>query len=102
VRIGGLILDLPRLPGGRGYARWRVDVRLYLDGRITVRDGERVLLEGSIVRDPARLRSLEAARPALRSPDPQPAPRSARLCSRGRPSVASADAGIETRSHPPD
>ncbi len=70
VRIGGLVLDLPRLPGGRGYARRRVDVRLHLDGRITVCDGERVLLEVSVVLDPARLRSLEAARPALCSAGP--------------------------------
>jgi len=70
VRIGGIVLDLPRLPGGRSYAGRRVDVRLHLDGRISVHDGERLLLTTAIELDGARLRSLESARPVLREPSP--------------------------------
>jgi len=70
VRIGGLVLDLPRQAGGRSYAGRRVDVRLHLDSRITVHDGGRLLLTRSIELDPAGLRSLESARPVLREPSP--------------------------------
>jgi transposase len=64
IRIGGLVLDLPRLAGGRGYAGRRVDVRL------TVTHAERRLLARRIELDPARLRSLETAKPVLRSAGP--------------------------------
>lgn len=77
VRIGGIVLDLPRLPGGRSYAGRRVDVRLHLDGRITVRDRDRLLLTRQIQLDAARMRSLESARPVLHEALPsqrRPAP----------------------------
>lgn len=70
VRIGGLALDLPRQSGGRSFAGRRVDVRLHLDGRLTVSHAERRLLTTRIELDPARLRSLESAKPVLRSPGP--------------------------------
>ena len=70
IRIGGMVLDLPRLPGGRGYAGHRVEVSLRLDGRLVVSDGERCLLIRRTALDPARLRSLETARPVLHVPGP--------------------------------
>jgi transposase len=70
VRIGGLVLDLPRQAGGRSYAGRRVDVRLHLDGRLTVSHAERRLLTTRLELDPARLRSLETAKPVLRSAGP--------------------------------
>ena len=70
IRIGGLVLDLPRLAGGRGYAGRRVEVSLRLDGRLVVRDGERRLLVRRTPLDPARLRSLETARAVLDAPGP--------------------------------
>lgn len=64
VRIGGIVLDLPRV-GGRGYAGRRVEVSLRLDGRLVVSDAGRRLLVTRTLLDPARLRSLESARPVL-------------------------------------
>jgi transposase len=65
VRVGGLILDVPRQPGGRSLSGKRVEVRLQLDGRIIVADGPRILLatEGPFDRD--RLRDLESGRAGL-------------------------------------
>jgi transposase len=65
VRIGGLVLDLPRQPGGRSLAGKRVEVRLELDGRIVVADGSRVLLAVEGPMDPGRLRDLESGRSGL-------------------------------------
>jgi transposase len=70
IRIGGMVVDLPRLPGGHGYAGRRVEVSLRLDGRFVVSDGERRLLVRRTALDPARLRSLETARPVLDTPGP--------------------------------
>jgi transposase len=69
VRIGGLVLDLPRV-AGRGYAGRRVEVSLRLDGRVVVSDGERRLLVIRTPLDPTRLRSLETARPVLERAHP--------------------------------
>ena len=66
VRIGGLVLDLPRPRGGRSLAGTRVEVRLELDGRIVVTDGERVLLREETDIDPGRLRDLERHRFSLK------------------------------------
>jgi hypothetical protein len=74
VRVGGLVLQLPPLPGRRGYAGRRVDVQLRLDGSLHVVLGERTLLVAHPDLDPARLRSLERARPALDRPSPAPRP----------------------------
>jgi len=62
VRIGGLVLDVPRQPNGRSLAGKRVEVRLELDGRIVVADGARPLLVTEGPMDPGRLRDLESAR----------------------------------------
>ena len=67
IRIGRMVLDLP---GGRGYAGRRVEVSLRLDGRLVVSDGERRLLVRRTALDPARLRSLETARPVLDAAGP--------------------------------
>lgn len=90
VRIGGLVLDLPRV-GGRGYAGRRVEVSLRLDGRLVVSDGGRRLLVWRAPVDDGRLRSLESARvdlqPADRAPASAPgyAPRSDHPWRRVRP-----------------
>lgn len=70
IRIGGLVLDLPRLTGGRGYAGRRVEIQLRLDGRLIVSDRGKQLLSVGTKLDPARLRSLEVARPVLVAPGP--------------------------------
>lgn len=70
IRIGGLVLDLPRLTGGRGYAGRRVEVQLRLDGRLIVNDRGKRLLSVRTELDPARLRSLEVARPVLAESGP--------------------------------
>jgi hypothetical protein len=56
VRIAGLALQLPALPGGRGYARRQVDVAVRLDGRIVVTLGDATLLVSEPLLDPRRLR----------------------------------------------
>ena len=75
VRIGGLVLDLPRVDR-RGYAGRRVELSLRLDGRLIVSDRGRRLLVSRPGLDPARLRSLENARVVLDRPGPttRPAP----------------------------
>jgi transposase len=70
VRIGGMVLDLPRQPGGRSLAGRRVDVRLRLDCRIVVSLVDRQLLVTGPVTDQARLRDLERARFSLPRPGP--------------------------------
>ncbi len=62
VRVGGLVLDVPRQRGGRSLAGKRVEVRLELDGRIVVADGTRALLVTEGPLDPGRLRDLESGR----------------------------------------
>jgi len=74
VRIGGLVLDIPRQPGGRSLAGRGVQVRMELDGRLVVADGGRELLVTRAPMDPARLRDLERARFSLDRPSPAPAP----------------------------
>ena len=73
VRVGGLVLDLPRA-GGRGYAGRRVEVSLRLDGRLVASAGGRRLLVCRAPVDPARLRSLEAARPVIGQAGPTTRP----------------------------
>jgi transposase len=74
VRIGGLVLDIPRQVGGRSLAGRRVEVRLELDGRLVVADGDRELLVTRAPMDPGRLRDLERASIRLERPSPAPAP----------------------------
>lgn len=74
VRIGGLVLDIPRQPGGRGLAGKRVEVRMELGGRLVVADGGRELLVTSAPMDPGRLRDLEKAALAVERRSPVPAP----------------------------
>jgi transposase len=74
VRVGGLVLQLPPLPGRRGYAGRRVEAQLRLDGSLHVVDGTRTLLVTRPDLDRARLRSLEAARPRLARASPAPRP----------------------------
>jgi transposase len=74
VRVGGLVLQLPPLPGRRGYAGRRVDVQLRLDGSLHVVLGGRTLLITHPDLDRSRLRSLERARPSLSRPSPAPRP----------------------------
>ena len=74
VRIGGLVLDIPRQPGGRSLAGRQVKVRMELDGRLVVADGARELLVTRAPMDPGRLRDLERARLTLHRPSPAPAP----------------------------
>jgi len=59
VRIGGVVLDLPRQTGGRSLAGKQLEVRLELDGHIVVADGSRKLLAAETDMDPGRLRDLE-------------------------------------------
>lgn len=66
VRIGGVVLDLPRQPGGRSLAGQRVEVRLELDGGLVVAAGQRILLREQTDIDPERLRDLEQHRFSLR------------------------------------
>lgn len=72
VRIGGLVLDIPRRPGGRSLAGRRVQVRMELDGRLVVSDGTEVLHTSMVPMDPGRLRDLEKARFSLDRPSPAP------------------------------
>jgi hypothetical protein len=74
VRIGGLVLDIPRQAGGRSLAGRRVEVRMELDGRLVVADGTRELLVTRAPMDPTRLRDLERAALTLDRPSPAPAP----------------------------
>lgn len=74
VRIGGLVLDIPRQAGGRSLAGRRVEVRMELDGRLVVADGRRELLATRVPMDPGRLRDLEGARFKLDRSSPVPAP----------------------------
>ena len=100
IRIGGMVLDLPRLPGGRGYAGHRVEVSLRLDGRLVVSDGERRLLVRRTALDPARLRSLETRPPGPRRPRAEPAG-GTRLSSGGHPPVAAGRVGDEAPRRSP-
>ncbi|MFN8623232.1 MAG: hypothetical protein U0869_21040 [Chloroflexota bacterium] len=72
VRIGGMVLDIPRQPGGRSLAGRRVEVRMELDGRLVVADGPRELLATRVPMDPGRLRDLEGARFSLDRASPAP------------------------------
>ena len=72
VRIGGLLLELPPLARGVGYAGRRVEVQLRLDGRIIVLRGGDCLLVARAPQDPARLRSLTSAAARLDRPSPAP------------------------------
>lgn len=74
VRIGGLVLDIPRQPGGRSVAGRRVEVRMELDGRLVVAEGHRELLVTRAPMDPGRLRDLERAGVPFDRPSPAPAP----------------------------
>lgn len=75
VRIGGMVLDIPRQPGGRGLAGRRVEVRMELGGRLVVADGPRELLVTTAPMDPARLRDLEGAAIVTGRPAPGHPPR---------------------------
>ena len=66
VRIGGVVLDLPRQKGGRSLAGKQLEVRLELDGRLVVADGSRKLLTAETDMDPGRLRDLEKGRSSLK------------------------------------
>jgi len=72
VRVGGLVLQLPALPKGRGYAGRRVEVQLRLDGRLLVLHQGECLLVSHAPQDPARLRSLTSAAARLTRPSPAP------------------------------
>jgi hypothetical protein len=74
VRIGGLVLDIPRQAGGRSLAGRRVEVRLELDGRLVVSDGIRDLLVTEVPMDHERLRDLERAQLRLSGPSPARTP----------------------------
>lgn len=74
VRIGSLVLDIPRQAGGRSLAGRPVEVRMELDGRLIVAEGTRELLVTRAPMDPGRLRDLERARLTLARPSPAPAP----------------------------
>ena len=43
MRVGPRIVQIPRGPGGRSYARRRVDMRELLDGRVVI------LVDGAII-----------------------------------------------------
>jgi len=64
VRIGGLVLDVPRQPNGRSLAGKRVEVRLEPDGRIVVADGKRRLLVTEGPMEPGAC--VTSSRPASR------------------------------------
>jgi transposase len=85
VSLGGTAIDLPPAPGGRSYARCRVEVRELLDGRTLVLSQGRILVErgapsGAFTLQPrsatrARYRSAEPPPPRLSKPvRPRPAP----------------------------
>lgn len=72
VRVGGLLLELPPLARGVGYAGRRVEVQLRLDGRIMVFYRSECLLIAHAPQDAARLRSLTSAAARLDRPSPAP------------------------------
>jgi transposase len=79
VSLGGTAIDLPPAPGGRSYARCRVEVRELLDGRTLVLYQGRALVErrppsGAFTLKP---RSAARARHADRPPSAPVAPRPA-------------------------
>jgi transposase len=72
VRVGPRVVQIPRGPGGRSYARRRVDMRELLDGRVVI------LVDGTIIARAAApagaftlapRRGPHAARPAARRPE---------------------------------
>ena len=98
VRVGGLVLDVPRQPGGRSLAGTRVEVRLELDGRLIVADGPRVLLVTEapwIAIDCATSSGRAGLRPMLVVGG------DTRLSSRGEPPLAARHTGLDARGHPP-
>jgi transposase len=66
VRLGGLIIDIPPGPGGRGYAKAKVEVRQLLDGswRVFYRGGVIAEHEATEVHDPQRRRRGKKAKGA--------------------------------------
>lgn len=66
VRLGGLIIDIPPGPGGRGYAKAKVEVRQVLDGswRVFYRNAVIGEHEATEVRDPQRRRRGKKAKGA--------------------------------------
>jgi transposase len=72
VRVGGLVLELPPLVRGQGYAGRRVQVQLRVDGTIVVVHHGEVVLVTAAPQDPGRLRSLTSAAARLTRPSPAP------------------------------
>lgn len=72
VRVGGLVLELPPLARGQGYAGRRVQVQLRVDGTIVVVHRGETLLVTDAPQDPGRLRSLTSAAARLSRPSPAP------------------------------
>jgi hypothetical protein len=66
VRLGGLVIDIPPGPGGRGYAKAKVEVRQLLDGswRVFYRGRGIAEHEATEVRDPQRRRRGRKAKGA--------------------------------------
>lgn len=83
VRAGSTILQLPPGPRRGGYAGRRVELQLRLDGRLVVWDGERELTSVPAPSDPAKLRSLHAARAELTTAPPSPRDHPWRRIARG-------------------
>ena len=70
VRAGATILRCPAARDRRSQAGQRVELRLRLDGRLVVWDGERTILVRPAPADPVQLRALQHARAELGSMAP--------------------------------
>jgi transposase len=79
VRVGPRVLQIPRGPAGRSYARRRVDVRELLDGRVVILADGAVIARGAAPAGAFTLvprRGPHADRPAARRPGRSPSSRS--------------------------
>ena len=100
VRVGPRVLQIPRGPAGRSYARRRVDVRELLDGRVVILADGAVIARGAAPAGAFTLvprRGPHADRPTARRPGRSPSSRSLR---RALAALATALPPAAPRRHP--